>query len=63
MNALEFLMIVRRECESKGCLKCRLTVQACPIINIKACTDDLLDGFVLNAEEIAKEEPINKWWE
>lgn len=63
MDALVFLMIARRECESKGCLHCRITVQDCPFENLKSFNDESLDGFVFNAEEIEKEEPIDKWWE
>lgn len=63
MDALEFLLTVRRECETKGCLNCRITVQACPFKNLKSFNDYSLDGFILNAEKIVKEEPINKWWE
>jgi len=63
VEALEFLMVVRRECETKGCLRCRITVQACPFRNLKSFGDDALDGFVSNAEEIVKEVPIDRWWE
>ena len=63
MDALEFLMVVRRECETKGCLRCGITTQACPFKSLKSFNDYSLDGFVLNAEKIAKEEPIDKYWE
>lgn len=63
MEALDFLMVVRRECETKGCLRCGITVQACPFRNLKSFSDDALDGFVVNAEKIAKEAPIDKWWD
>lgn len=63
MDALEFLIAVKRECTLVGCRKCRVTVQECPFSQLKDFSDEYLDGLVYNTAEIVQEEPINKWWE
>lgn len=63
MDALEFLIAVKRECTLVGCRKCRVTTQDCPFTQLKDFTDDSLDAFVFNTAEIVQEDPINKWWE
>lgn len=63
MDALEFLLTVRRECETKGCLHCRIALNDCPFGKLAQFNDDTLNGFVLNTEEIAAKNPIDKWWE
>lgn len=63
MDALEFLIAVKRECTLVGCRNCRVTTQECPFTQLKDCTDDTLDALVFNTAEIVQEEPINKWWE
>jgi len=63
MEALAFLLTVRRECETKGCLHCRIALNDCPFDKLAQFSDDALNGFVLNAEEIGEKDPIDKWWE
>jgi len=63
MDALEFLIAVKRECTLVGCMNCRVTLSECPFTKLKDFSDEFLDGLVMNTAEIVQEDPIDKYWE